>query len=138
MEPLTIGATVLPFVIMFLQSIKISCGVLSTYKDGKEQVNHLIKNTESLLSTLDRLSRSRAISEGRDEALATKIEACAGDIEVYDKKLKAMAVGGADPLAERQWKKLKAFFNTKGLAKMSAVMAEHTAALSLYLNTIDR
>lgn len=67
-----------------------------------------------------------------------KIKACAEDIEVYDKKLKAMAVGGADPLLERQWKKLKAFFKAKEMAKMSAVMAEHTGALSLHLNIMER
>lgn len=138
MEPLSAGATVLPFVILWLQSIKLSCGVLSTYKDAKEQVNHLLKHTESLLSMQERLLRSRAISDHRDGALAMKIKACAEDIEVYDKKLKAMAVGGADPLLERQWKKLKAFFKAKEMAKMSAVMAEHTGALSLHLNIMER
>ncbi|KJR83365.1 uncharacterized protein SPSK_04355 [Sporothrix schenckii 1099-18] len=137
MDPFSTAAAVLPFAILFLQSIKLSCGVFSTYKDAKEQVNRLLKQIESLLSTLERLLRSRAISDQRDGALATKIIACADDIEAYDKMLKAMAVGGAEKLFERQKKKLKASFKVEDLEKMSAVMAEHTGALSLHLNAIE-
>ncbi|KIH94030.1 hypothetical protein SPBR_05949 [Sporothrix brasiliensis 5110] len=137
MDPFSTAAAAIPLAVLFLQSIKLSCGVLSTYKDTKEQVNRLLKHIESLLSTLERLSRSRAISDERDETLAMKIKACAKDIEAYDKMLKAMAVGGAEKMVKRQWKTLKASFKIKDLEKMSTALAEHRGALSLHLNAIE-
>lgn len=134
MEALGAGAVVLPFAILGLQSIKVLCDVLSSAKEGREQVSQAQRHVQSLLSTLERLSRRRVI----DEALAAKINACADDIEQYAKKLKSLAVDDADPRLERQWKRIKILFNEKDLAKMSAVMVGHTVALSLHLNTIDR
>lgn len=160
MDPLTAGATVLPFVILGLQSIKTAFGILSTYKDGKEQVSRTQKDVNSLLSILERLSKSRIITRNQDLALAAMVIECADDITAIDEKLKELTGkntdekreetdnntnekreetgNNTDSLLKRHLKKIKIFFKADDLKKMSTILSRHTTSLNLHLNTTQR
>ncbi len=142
MEAIAAGASVLPFVVLCIQSVKVVYVVISSIKDAPKNVRQLHQETSSLLSTLERLSACRVLREEgrRDDALLANIKACREEIDTYATKLRGMAPapGGAHRRLEIQWKRLKAVLSEKDMAKMSAAMTVHTAALGLHLNAIQR
>lgn len=140
MEAIGAGAAVLPFVLLCLQSAKVAYTAISSIKDAPKQVKQLQRETQSLVSTLDRLSKCRVLSVAgnRDDVLVTKIKACQADLDAYSTRLGKLAPGATDHRLETTWKRLKAVMNEKDLVKMSSAMVAHTTTLSLHLNAIQR
>ncbi|OIW25928.1 hypothetical protein CONLIGDRAFT_717590 [Coniochaeta ligniaria NRRL 30616] len=136
MEALGVGASVLAFVIVGLQSAKTIHDILASVKDGSETVDRAEADIMSLQSTLERLASCRIIAERPDEALAAKVKSCADDMTRYAEKLKKLVTDDGSGLS-RQWRKIKVFLNEKDLAKISAVVVGHTAGLNLHLNVLD-
>jgi hypothetical protein len=137
MEAVGVGASVLAFVTLGLQSAKAILEILSSVKDGRENVDRPEKDITGLQLTLERLARCRIIAERPDEALAAKIKSCADDMTSFAEKLKKLLSHDGSAFAG-QWKKIKLFLNEKDLAKMSAVVVGHTAGLNLYLKVLER
>ncbi|KAM7196352.1 hypothetical protein V8F33_006261 [Rhypophila sp. PSN 637] len=136
MEAIGAGASVLAFLTLGIKSAKTIHKILSLVKDGT-RINRIRQDVQSLQITLDRLSRSRAAAEIRDDALATKIKACANDLKTFAEKLVELTHNGTEPRLARHWKSFKALLNEKDLIDMGDVIVKHTIALSLYLKVLE-
>lgn len=137
MEAIGAGASVLAFITLGLQSVKTIHEILSSVKDTT-RVYGVRQDVQGLQATLDRLSRCRAVAELRDDALATKIEKCAGDLKTFAERLVKLAIDGSEHRLERQVKKLKGFLNEKELKDMGDAIVRHTTSLSLHLKVLER
>ncbi|KAM7213377.1 hypothetical protein V8F06_011227 [Rhypophila decipiens] len=136
MEVFGAGARVVTFLALGIQSARTIHEILSLVKDGT-RIDRIRQDFQGLQVTLDRLSRSHAVAEIRDDALATKIKACANDMETFAEKLKRLTPDGAEPRLSRHWKSFKALMNEKDLIDMGDVIVKHTTALSLYLKVLE-
>ncbi|KAK4209207.1 hypothetical protein QBC37DRAFT_378262 [Rhypophila decipiens] len=113
MEAICVGASVLAFVTLGLNSVKI--------------IDELVASIRGSCAIVDR----------NDHRLTDKVKSCAEDMKDAAEKLQALTIDGSEPALGRQLKKLKMFLKEKDVKRVASTVAKHTRALSLYLHTID-
>jgi len=131
-------ASILAFVLAGLKAAKLAYAVLSSFKDGPENVKTAMADVESLLSTLEQLAVCRALEGQSGEALRAPMNACLHDIELFARELESLSPGTQSSRGARYWKKFRAAWEEKTLSKMSARVASHRASLNFCLNVIQR
>jgi len=134
MEP----ASVLAFVLVGLKSAKAAYEILSSFKDGPENVKRATADVEGLLLTLVQLSKCRALEKESSEALRATIDVCLGDMNSFVRELTKLTLEPQSSRHKQYWKRLMAMWEEKALSKMSARVASHTSSLSLWLNVLQR
>lgn len=141
MEAVGAGASILAFATLGLKSAKAVHEILGSLKDGRAHVDAAKRDVRELQSMLERLSRCRVITEtsNPDGALAARIKTCADDLKTFADTLRGLAIDGTESrVVGKSLKLLKIFLSEKELARMRAVVLEHTAALSLGLQILER
>jgi len=138
MEAVGVGASVVTFITLGLQSIKFIDEALSLAKDGKGYVDRARRDVQSLQAALERFGRCRAVAQNPQPALAAMIQSCADDMKTIAGKLHGLVVDDSQPSLAKQLRKIKIFLKEKDLERMSETIVRHTTALDLYLGTIDR
>lgn len=72
-DPVSAGASVLAFVLLGLKSAKAAYEILSSFKDGPENVKTVRADIERLIFILEKLSNCRLLERTGSEALRTAI-----------------------------------------------------------------
>jgi heme exporter protein D len=137
MEAISAGASVLAFVVLGLQSVKVAHKILSSVKDQNSTVSRAEKDVRRLKSTLERLSSCRIIEERQDDALRSAIEACADDMKTFAEQLRAFD-NAHQPGLGKHWNKVKIFLKEGDLAKMSTVVVNYTTVLNFHIGILER
>ncbi|SPO06532.1 uncharacterized protein DNG_09222 [Cephalotrichum gorgonifer] len=137
MEALGAGANALAFVVLALKSAKTIYAVIGDLKDGPNNVRRAITNVNRLLSTLDQLSKCRALDERGSNGLADRMLTCLKDLETFSTKLEGLRVTKSEKRLGMYWKRVKAVLNEKALDNMNDVVAGHTSALNLQLAALQ-
>jgi hypothetical protein len=92
MEAVGVGASVVTFIALGLQSIKFIDEALSSAKDGKGYVDRARRDVWSLQASLERLGRCRAVTQNPQLALAAMIQSCTDDMKTIAEKLQGLVV----------------------------------------------
>jgi len=137
-DPFSTGASVLAVVLASLKAAKVAHEILSSFKDGPENVKRATADLEGLLSTLEELSTCPALTEHGGEVLREPIDACLGDVESLVAKIKSLTLEAGDPRRVKYRKRFMAAWDEKALSKVSSKVASHTAILNLRLNALQR
>ncbi|KAL2169553.1 hypothetical protein VTG60DRAFT_5946 [Thermothelomyces hinnuleus] len=138
-DPIGTGSGVLAFVLLALKSAKVAHEILSSFKDGPENVKRAKADVESLLSVLERLSHCRALEANDDNgAFFVAVGSCLRDVQSFDKQLSRL-VPKAKISSRRSnyWKRLMAVWEEEMISKTSARLASHAANLSLHLSALQ-
>jgi len=134
MEAIAAGASILPFI----QLVKGIHQKLSTVNGAPDQVEQAARNIQGLTTTLERISTSRALDQDGSEALASCLFACIDDLERFDGDLKKYAAEDGEPARKKFWKAAKAALSDEKISRISSVVAGHTSAINLQLQTLQR
>lgn len=132
------AASILTAIDFGFKTSKIIHSIISGVKDGPDNIQHTVAAVDGLLSALQQLAKCRALDKSDSEALKDRLLKCVDDLEAFNGKLKGLVIGDSEKRCGRYWKRLKSVYNEKALDKMRAVVAGHTAALSLHLTALQR
>lgn len=132
------GANTLAFVILAIKTTKLIHTVLRSIKDGPENVRRTANDVAGLLSTLEQLSRCRALERSGCEPLEVRLLRCVDDLEAFDGDIKKLEVGDAEGKRVRYWKRVNAAWGERRLEGMRVIVSGHCAALNLQLSALQR
>lgn len=132
------GANTLAFVILAIKSAKLIHTVLRSIKDGPENVRRTADDVAGLLSTLEQLSRCRALERSGCGPLEARLLRCVDDLEAFDGDIKRLEVGEGEGKRVRYWRRVKAAWGERRLDGMRVVVSGHCAALNLQLSALQR
>ncbi|KAM7211639.1 hypothetical protein V8F06_012992 [Rhypophila decipiens] len=113
---------------------------VGSINDGGKHVDDAKRAVESLMLSLERLSRCRIVGEPGlgGQAFAARIMVCADEMKTLAEELDTLAMKDAQRFLGRQWKRVKLVLNEKRLKEMSAAVLGHTTALDLHLAGLGR
>lgn len=132
------GANTLAFVILAIKSAKLIHTVLRSIKDGPENVRRTADDVAGLLSTLEQLSRCRALDKKESGPLEARVLRCVDDLEAFGGDIKRLEVGEGEGKRVRYWKRVKAAWGERRIDGMRVVISAHCDALNLQLSALQR
>ncbi len=131
MEAVGAGASVLAFVTLAIQSTKAISVVLSGIKDAPDNVRRTAQTIFTLQYALEQLAQGQQVPQG----LESQVKACSDDLAAFSTTLGKLQTLPADGRGRRAWKRVKAVLDEKTLDNMVAIMAAHSSALGLSIQS---
>ncbi|KAK4184267.1 hypothetical protein QBC35DRAFT_441782 [Podospora australis] len=140
MEAISVGASVLTFVSLALNSAKTIHKILSSFIDGNSLVEKVARDAKALQDSLERIENGDFTNSrpGDKAALKSKLEACQDDMVSCARKLEELNLNGSESSTGRQWKKIRMVLKEKDVEGIGALIHRHISDLNLHLVVLDR
>lgn len=135
MDGLSGAASVLAVFSLALSSTQVIYNTVSGIKNAPTTIQHMISSLQDLSNLLEQL---KGCTEQFHLAadLGGLVGKCAADLKEFEEKLAKLNTP-ADNKAVRLWKSIKVTLRERDLVKVSGLIQQHVAALSLQMQIIE-
>ncbi|KAL2675486.1 hypothetical protein Neosp_011672 [[Neocosmospora] mangrovei] len=139
MDPLSVGANVLAFVVLGIKSAKVAHDILSAIKDGPKVVRDLTGNVLQLQGILEKLKEPcTAASADALDGLEGQVRQCNEDLQELAQLIQKFQVSTRDKFAKKLWKRLKVVVSEKDLERFNRQVEQKANLLNVRLSTLSR
>jgi hypothetical protein len=132
-----VGASIIAFLSIGLQSVKVVYGFISAIKDGPSKLGDLQGAIESLESFLEQMHNSPGLTTSpitTSDSLLTLVQRCVNDIQRFEAEIRRIYVPLEEKRCGKVWKRLKLAFKEKDIPYMTTIVTGHVNILSLHCN----
>lgn len=130
------AASVIAVVSVALSSVRVIYETVSGIKNAPQTIQQMISNIHDLSNILQQL-----LGYGDNLHLATElpdlVHKCAENLGTLKRRLEKLS-SSKNKRMGRLWKNVKATLQEKDLDRMSALLQQHVAILSLQINLLER
>ncbi|KAK3902849.1 hypothetical protein C8A05DRAFT_33423 [Staphylotrichum tortipilum] len=136
MDAISGGASVLAFITLAIQSAKTISVLLAGIKDAPDSVQCTAETVSMLQWALEQLAQCQQTSGAAlPQRIEDQVKTCSHNLATFASTLGKLQTLDTDGRGRRVWKRVKAVFDEKELDKMTRIMAAHSSALSLSLQS---
>ncbi|KAF8866194.1 hypothetical protein BDZ45DRAFT_720337 [Acephala macrosclerotiorum] len=131
------GASIIAFLSIGLQSVKVVYEFISAIKDGPSKLGDLQGAIESLESLLEQMYNSPGLTTSpitTSGSLLALVQRCVNDIQRFEAEIGRIYVPPKEKRCGKVWKRLKLAFKEKDIPYMTTVVTGHVNILSLHCN----
>ncbi|KAK3896944.1 hypothetical protein C8A05DRAFT_39508, partial [Staphylotrichum tortipilum] len=136
MDAVSGGASVIAFITLAAQSAKAIYDLLSGIKDTPDNVRRAVDTVSMLQWALKQLAQCGQTSGiALPAGIEDQLKMCSANLSAYASTLAKLQALDTDSRGRRAWKRVKAVLDEKELGRMTEVLAAHSSALSLTLQS---